>query len=287
MNLFSGFRGKRLELAWEFTAGGIIWRLLPSDAGYFVGEERDVSGKSVSFFCLERKRGMLRWNQRDVGTQWWISLDAVHDRTVFLHEFATPDMPDKKKILALDLDSGAVRWTNEEARFLFAHDGAVYASMDGLTDRQFLKLDLETGKILSEVEAGYLNVLRETAGSRFDQITFPRGLDPTIHGDESLARSIDSFMPAAKREACLECLDVLDSTAVSIYENTGGSNTQESFRQHLVVFGKENGEMRYKDVLVEKASAQVPDTFFQWHDFIYYIKEKRILRALDLSTAGS
>ncbi|MBI1804414.1 MAG: DUF4905 domain-containing protein [Ignavibacteriae bacterium] len=283
MGWFTTFKGKRLEPVWEFAASGIIWRLLPSPAGYFVGEERDVNNKSVSFFCLEQESGTVRWRGRGVGQQWWVSLDSIHERTVFLHEYATPDMPDQKKIYALDLDTGDVRWTSDELRFLFAYEASIYASKDGFEGRQFFELDLAKGKVIREIDASYLNVLRENIGPRREHVDFPRVLDqPTGQGNE-LWKAVEKIVPGEKQLGLVEYLERNDSVALSIYENTSDVPTQQSFRQHLGIVGKEKGDERFKDILVEHATTPVPDTFFAVKDFIYYIKEKNRLRAIDLS----
>ena len=103
MRLFSTKKKETIAPIWEFTARGIIWRLLLSENGFFVGEERNLESKTVSFFCLDQRSGSPLWNDRTFPEHWWISLEATHKNIVFIHEFVSPDMPRRW------IDDGLVR----------------------------------------------------------------------------------------------------------------------------------------------------------------------------------
>src|SRR5258705_3352973 len=149
-------RGKHLAPAWEFHVRGIIWRLLVSGKGQFVGEERNINERSVSFFCIDSESGTPLWRDLRLAEPWWIGIEALHDDLVLLHEFAMPDFPDHKKIHALDLSSGKLLWSNEEVTYLFSHGNAIYAAKDLNDVRTYLELDSMSGKERRELDGDAL-----------------------------------------------------------------------------------------------------------------------------------
>jgi len=285
MTWLSRLRKGRRTIAWDYQAQGLIWRLLPSPEGSFVGEDRNPESKSVSFFCLDRASGKVRWNRVQLSEQWWVSIEAVHRDVVLLHEYASPDLPDHKKIYALEIASGSLRWTNDELKFLFVRGDCLYASRDLYDSRMFFELDIQTGAIRSEVDAATLNVLGETGGSRvMEEIDFPKIFDPSAGGDGPLRRTIERATRSAKRIDLIEYIEKQGNLAIGFYDNVSEDPVGKLFNQRLVVASEESGIL-FEDNLTTNGSTPVPDTFFSMGDFLYYIKDKRVLRAIKLSTA--
>ncbi|HTS00714.1 MAG TPA: DUF4905 domain-containing protein [Bacteroidota bacterium] len=137
------FGRKRLGAAWEFESEGIIWRLIPVTGGKLAGEERNIETKTASFFCVNHS-GTL-WRGKSYGEQWWTGIEAAHRGVLFLHGYATPDLPGRKGITAVDSATGEVLWKNSDVTFLSAAEGSVYASREGAAGKMVLALDLRTG----------------------------------------------------------------------------------------------------------------------------------------------
>ncbi len=114
MNWLAGWKSKKLEPAWEYKTKGILWRLLPSRDGYIVLEDRDVETKTVSFACIRASSGEICWDDVQFDERWWVNVEAIHEDVVLFHEYATPDMPDHKKITVVDLNNGRTLWSNDE-----------------------------------------------------------------------------------------------------------------------------------------------------------------------------
>src|ERR1041385_7071151 len=152
-----GKRNNQVKVAWLFKAKGMIWRLLPTTDGYFVGEDRTLDNKKTTFFCIDQKSGEVRWQNVSFGEDWWISLEVIHDDIVFLHEYAVPSMPEHKKIFALSLPTGKLLWSNDTLKFEFVAGEHVYASRETFEARIFFELDVGTGAVLRSEESTRLN----------------------------------------------------------------------------------------------------------------------------------
>lgn len=283
MNWFARGRRKTLSIAWEYTTRGNLWRLLPTSDGKIVIEDRNVEQKTVSFACLDHATGKVLWKDVKLDEQWWITIDSVHREVLFLHEYASPDMPEQKRIVALGLDSGKTMWTNEEMKLLFCHESSVYAAQAGVTQLRFFELDLLTGNIRGELDDQYLGVLRETVtGNSLGYMNLPSVLDGP-HGEELLHQSVKRATVKATDINFVEYLVAGHNHILGYYETKSGSLAQQSLRQHFCIVDHANDTLVFSDVVNESSSIAVPGTFFGLNSLVYYIKNKKTLRALNLT----
>ena len=139
------------------------------------GEERNLETKTASFFCVNQS-GTL-WRGKSYGEHWWTGIEAAHRGVLYLHGYATPDLPGRKGITAIDCATGGVLWKNSDVTFLSAVEGNVYASHDVTGRRVLLELDHRTG-----VEKGVLgrgdDALRQAPAGEEESVDviFPRAL---------------------------------------------------------------------------------------------------------------
>lgn len=282
MNWLTAWKNKKLEIAWEYTTNGILWRLLPSRNGFIVLEDRDVDAKSVSFTCLDVATGAIRWSGKQFDERWWVSIEAIHEQVVILHEYATPDMPDHKKITVVDLRNGHALWSNDEMRFLFANAESMYVMKDEYDNRRFFEVDALSGNVIREVDDQYLNVLRDTvAVNRFEHIEFPMA----FNGDTvsaSLRESVAIVTEKVENIGLIEYVEKGEFLVVSYYELAGNVPTQQLFRQHLIILHREQNKIVHRDMLAVDAAMNVPDTFFGLGAAMMYIKNKKTLRSINL-----
>lgn len=284
MHWLSRHKRKQIQPIWQHKTDGVLWRLIPSDNGYFVGEDREVNDKRVSFFCLDQQTGSPLWKDVHFSEPWWIGIETIHRERVFLHEYAAPDMPDHKKIIALDLKSGKTLWSNDEMKFVLAHDDRVYGSKDIYDRRMFYEVDAQTGNIVHEVDANYLTVLEETIPSaRHDVVEFPHIFDPMNEESSQVKREIMVAVAGTNNPVQTEYLDKDNSLVVGFYNNLSSEGGKPDHEQQIVVINKTNDEILYSDTVNLRAITPVPDTFFSISDFVYYIKNKQVLIALNLT----
>ena len=288
MGLLSWIKPKKLDVAWEYTAQGVIWRLVPSTSGVFVGEERNKDTKVVSFFCIHQETGNIVWEDKYFEERWWMGIETLNNDTLFLHEYATPDMPDHKKIYAVDFSTGHVLWANHDLKFLFAAGEHVYAARDRFDDRIFYRLDARSGEIIGEVDPHSINVLRETDTVLpvRDDVTYPKVFEVLHHHDNTLQRMVDKGIVGARQPHLIEYLDIDGAFVLSYYDHIGNTATDQLYRQHIIIMSRQTQSIIFHDIANAQTVMPVPDSFFSIKNFLYYIKETRVLRAIDLMASG-
>jgi hypothetical protein len=285
VKLISNLFVRNLAPQWKFTAKGILWRILPSKDDYFVGEDRNLAGKSVTFFCINPTSGKVYWHDVQFHEKWWIGLEAIHRDIVFFHEFASPDLPGHKKIYAVELPTGRLLWFNEELEFLFAYKEMVYASRIAGEQRMFSELDLRSGAVLREPDFSAVNALRDTALNVSGNVQFPHPFDASVNVPLPVGESIEQAITPARNPDSIEYLAIDGKIIVGYYDNVSPKAGEQVLIQNIVIVDSDAGKIIYRDVLNSTDSAcsvPVPDMFFGRGSHIYYVKEKKTLSAIDL-----
>ncbi len=279
MGWLSRFHKKQLEASWEFSTNGILWRLIPSSDGYFVGEDRDVDAKTVSFFCLDRLTGAIHWQGLTFEEPWWMGIEDVHHGVILFHGYAAPDMPDHRMITAVGCASGRVLWSNRKLQFLLAHGDRVYGAEERRDGRSFFAMDLLDGTVVGE--PGEEEIVRLRAEAERVTVGLP---DPVADSEvpEPIRRVLNRIAIGEEPASADALSDAGDAFVVTCHARSGGTVETPLFRQDLLVVSKHDGRVLYRDVLVEGAASVVPETFFFIGGMFYYIRERKTLKGLNL-----
>lgn len=166
--------------------------------------------------------------------------------------------------------------------FLFAHDGKVYASKISGERRLFYELELRTGVVVSEVDSQRINALKDTLAPRAESTLFPHPFDAVAERDSSVAQAVHRLTSSARDAVGIEYIESLGNLMIGFYENMGSSVESPLYDQHLAVIDKEKAKVLYKDLVNSRVSAAMPDGFFVRRNFLYYIKDKKILKAIKI-----
>ena len=285
MALLSFLHPGKLSPRWQYDVSGVVWRLFPTGSGYLVGEERELAGKTASFFCLDQMTGSVRWEKVTFEERWWIGIEAVHGTTILLHGFATPDLPEHKSIIAIDLLSGAMLWSNADAKYLGVGGEFVYAALDSLERRRVIELDSRTGavrragdavEILKNVNASAMPPVKDSPG-------FPVAMD--YAAATSTYSAVRQYCRGKNIIGAVEILDHDNHVLIfNCHEKVDARNPSDAaLRNVLQVVDRKSGEILFGDVLDSSAAAFVPDSFFVQHNMLYYIKDRHRLTAVPLA----
>lgn len=273
MELLSFFSGSKISPAWKFSAEHVMWRIMFSHHGVIIGEDRDTEQKTVSFFCLDVKNGAPLWKQKKLGEDWWIGLDAVTKERLYLHGFRKPDMPEHKNIIAVDLQSGAILWQNNECTFSALAPPYVYGFKDLFERRVYYVIDEQTGSIIEELQALPEGISPNVQYEKTD-FTFP---EPTGDLDGIPAEFFSKNGAFHSAEMCVAG----GFSVLSIY--TRLQPPLEGLKNSLLIIDSSTKKKVYSDVLNESTPYPVPDSFFLDGDIVYYIKERKTFVAINLS----
>jgi hypothetical protein len=274
------FRRRRLEPSWEFTTEGVIWRLHPAEGGMLVGEERNIGSKTASFFCVDSS-GTL-WKGKNFGEQWWTGIETVHNGVLFLYGFATPDLPGRKGITAVDCATGDLLWKNGELTFIAAAGDRIYSSQDALDGPVVAEIAHRTGALIREVGRG---------GSAMQQV--PRAADSPGNVEYPQVLSEDDVSPVAalvrqfSATAATECpveYGVHGPYLVIVYHRGRGEARGEKspYAQVMEVVERTSGASAMNRTLDPAVSNPALGSFLLHAGTLYFVSEKKTLNAVRL-----
>lgn len=284
MSIFSLFQQRSLSPAWTFSPRGKIWKVLFADGRTLVGEARDVEAKQASFFCVETETGAAVWENLSFPEPWWVGVDAIHRGVLFFHEFAKPDLPEHKRIRAVDLHTGKILWTNDDASFFFAYANFVYAEKKMFEKRVAVKMELLTGLEVEEIgDPDELMTLRRLAGEELhddSSVMYPELLEEAA--ERARADLIRPHLRAAQWRS-LESVEMPGYLIASYHFPFERDATGRSlYSNNLIILEKKNGRKIFADVLNAETRAVVPDSFFVRNQTVFYVKEYSTLVAVPL-----
>lgn len=272
MKLFSFLSPSALKPTWQFSARHILWRVMFSEHGHIVCEDRDTEAKSAQFFCIDTANNTVLWENKNFGEPWWIGLSAITRDRLYLHGFKKPDMPGQKNITAVDLSSGNILWNNTECAFTALQPPYVYGYKDMFERRLYYRVDDQTGTVLEELQNLPDDIVPNLQYEKTDFI-FPQ---QTEAADEELWKRISAengFISA-------EHITTDNFTVLNVYSQN--SAPEQGLKNTLSVIDTTTKKKVYSVVLNESTPYPVPDSFFMDGQRVYYIKERKTFVALDL-----
>jgi hypothetical protein len=255
----------------------------------FVGEERNLTSRTATFFCLDALTGKPLWRGRVYGDGWWTGLTGIHRGVILFHGFATPELPEEKKIIAVDLLSGLELWRNEELTFLGVKEGEVIASRQTPRGRETLRVSLEKGNVEGMVEPEDARLLllvpdedeRGSGDTRFPVLIGAAGrLDPPI---------VDLLRNAGAEPVHGTPVEYLDQDHTAVIGHVIADKATESetpvFAAFVTVVEKSTGDTLYRDQLDNALPFPPQGSFMTRGKFLYYIRNRKTITAVAIQTS--
>jgi len=290
MGVFDFLRGGKLQPIWRYTARGVIWRVTPAPGAKLVGEERDIEKKETRFFCLNQLTGKVLWDRRTFDEKWWIGVEAVHRDVVFVHHFATPDLPEHKAIIAVDLPTGKELWSNEALTFIVALDDSVFASKKTLEGKVFIELHFRTGTMQRSwgTDEQIVQEAKNRAATQVenDTMELPVPLDQFSRDNADLVAMVERHLSLEKITGPIGVLKYGTVIAISFHENVG-TGEKTLLNNILTLLDKRTGTAIFNEILNMNSPAIAPESFFAQHGMLYFIKELKTLTALKIPDPSS
>ena len=153
----------KIKKKYTHDNGRPIWRILPTETGKLIIEEREKDNKQVYFNCLNIESGKKIFKNFQLEEKFWIGIEALYNDVIYFHKFVKPDMPQHVGIIAMDLNEKKILWENVNNSFLFIWKEKVYAYQQMFEGRKYFSIDYKTGNLLEDFgdDAGKINELKK------------------------------------------------------------------------------------------------------------------------------
>ncbi len=272
----------KIKREYSFSNHRQIWRLLPTDSGKIVIEERNVETKEVFFNCLDSKTGKKIFSSFQLEEKFWVGIETIYKDILYFHKYMKPDMPHHKGIIAYDAITNEILWENNDAVFLFILNNKIYCFRELFEVREFYSIDYRNGRYLDEFKenAAEINILREESlqKNNFEGYYFTEYYNPENEVNPSLKIIINNLFDNHKITGRVEFIKLNDLLLLSYHEIVESNKYNNIFLAVDIADKK----IIFEEKLNTNVRAIVPDSFFVKDDLIFLLKEKEKLLVCSL-----
>jgi len=262
-----------LKKNYSFTSKRNIWRLILSESGYLVIEERDMDSKEVFFNCIKTSNGKILFKNFQLEEKYWIGIEAVYKDIIFFHKFRKPDMPGHKGIYAFDILNRKLIWQNDDLTFLLAKDDKVYAYQTTFEGRQYFILDYLTGEITSDLDSEFdeINKLREESMQNdfSNDFLFPRIFNQ-IDENSDTGNIFTRLFADRKISGSINWLKLNNYLMFNYHEE----NADGTLNNYFEVFDISKEKIILNEILNSNSMKLAFESFFIMNNLLFLMVEK-------------
>jgi len=251
-----------------------IFRLIPTDTGKIIIEERDTEKKLAYFNCLHIESGKKIFKHLQLDEKFWLGIETIYNDVIFFHKFVKPDLPQHNGIIAYDINNKQTFWEDENRTFLFVKDGNIYAFQQRFEDREFVTLNYLTGEVIDELgtDSDAINVLREDALNSED---FSSYRFPVLFGTNSFGAQKENEILSKLREehvitGGIEYVLIDDLLLFNFHE----VNPDNTLKNIFKAVDLSSGKYILGVTLNSRTNAFAPDSFFVKDDLLFLLIER-------------
>ncbi len=261
----------KLKKIYKFDNGRQIWRIIPTNSGKLIIEEREPENKQVYFHCLSLDSGKKILSNFQLEDKFWVGIETVKDETIFFHKFAKPDMPKHRGIFAFSLSKKEFIWQNPELVFLFLLDNKLYAYKEKFEGRNYFAINPDDGEVVEKVGDNYelINSLRNEAITK-DSVGgyfFPEVFDSESGIDDNVTDYIislrNNFVVSGKVEYILKN----QLLVISFHEADSNGSLNNLFK----AVDLSTGKFILEEVINKKTGLFLTDSFFVKDDLLFLL----------------
>jgi hypothetical protein len=268
----------KIKKEYTFTNKRQIWRIIPTDTGKLIIEEREPETKQVFYNCIDIKTGKKFFKNLQFEEKFWIGIEAIYNDVIYFHKYHKPDMPGHIGITAFDINSEKILWAAENYSFLFAHQDDIYCYTQNFEGRNFYLLDAGTGELKKELsdDPGKVNFYRKQANNNinFLNISFPKQFNPGTEVNERINNLFNNLKSEYLTSGKIEYIESGNLLLFNFHYVASSGNELKNLFKAVDI---DSGKVIFEEELNSGIKAFVPDSFFIRDDFIFLLKGKNKL----------
>jgi hypothetical protein len=261
----------KLKKKYRFDNKRQIWRIIPTNEGKLILEEREPEKKQAYFHCLSIDSGKKILSNFQLDDKFWVGIEAVKDDTIFFHKFAKPDMPKHRGIFAFDLKAKELIWQNPELVFLFLLNDKIFTYKEKFEGRNYYSIDSTSGEIIDDLGNDYkrINNLRSESSNKEaeDGYIFPEAFDENFELQNRAGDFIKSLRNNFVISGKIEYISVNDLLLLSFHSVNSKGTLDNIFKAVDLT----NGKFILEELINKETSLFLTDSFFIKDDLLFLL----------------
>jgi hypothetical protein len=261
----------KLKKIYRFDNKRTIWRIIPTDEGKLIIEEREPEKKQAYFHCLETESGKKIFKDFQLDDNFWIGIETIRDDIIYFHKFAKPDMPKHKGIYAFDIKTKKIFWENPDLIYQFIHRDKLFAYVEKFEGRKYYSLDPNSGEVIEQLGENYelINRLREESIKleNNNSYLFPE----TFEDDSSLDQRVVELIKSLRNESVvsgkIEFILKNELMMISFHE----VNSKGTLNNLFKAVDLSKGKYILEEVINKETGLFLTDSFFVKDDLLFLL----------------
>ncbi len=234
-----------LKPAYSAKCEGIIWKIILDEIKEIIVWECRTKDKKVSFYAYDIKNQRTLLNNFKFDDDWELSINTVKEGILYFNGHESDFSPVQKGLISFDLETREIIWQNFSiSAQLFTNDGIIVFDTK-ILPRKYRLIAYQTGMPVKD-----LNIA-------------------DLAGYKGLGNAI--VLPTMT-----EAKDIINTSYQLSLNNLNISSyyqqKDEAIDQYIRV--EKNGEILLNEILNEQIQKISFDTFFVWHNHLFYIRNK-------------
>ena len=267
----------KIKKKYTHDNGRQIWRILPTETGKLIIEEREKDNKQVFFNCLNIESGKKIFKNFQLEEKFWIGIEAVYNDVIYFHKFVKPDMPQHIGIIAMDLNEQKILWENVNNSFLFIWKEKVYAFQQMFEGRKYFSLDYKSGILLKDFgdDAGKINELKKELdeSEAYAGYLFPISYNSNITAPANLKDIFQKLRNDFTFSGNIEYVLKNDLLLFNFHIVNSDGNLSNRFK----ALDLSSGKYIFEETLIKETRVLAPDSFFVKDDLLFLLFGKNRL----------
>jgi len=261
----------KIKKIYRFDNKRHIWRIIPTNSGKLIIEERELEKKQAYFHCLQLDSGKKILSNFQLDDKFWVGVEAARDDIIFFHKFAKPDMPKHRGIFAFNLVRKEFIWQNPELVFLFILQEKIFAYKEKFEGRDYYAINPSTGEMIEDVGSNYelINKLRDESikeeankGYLFPEV-FEADSETDDRANEFIKALRNDFVISGK----IEFIWKDNLLMLSFHE----ANSKGTLNNLFKAVDLSKGKYILEEVINKETSLFLTDSFFVKDDLLFLL----------------
>jgi hypothetical protein len=254
-----------------------IWRVLPTETGKLLVEEREKDNKQVYFNCLNIESAKKVFKNFQLEEKFWIGIETVYNDVIYFHKFVKPDMPQHVGIIAMDLNEQKILWENFNNSFLFIWKEKVYSFQQMFEGRKYFSLHYKSGNLLEDFgdDVGKINEVKKEldesdayAGYLFP-IAYNSNTTVAANFKEVFQRLRNDFTFSGN-------IEYVQKNNLLLF-NFHIVNSEGNLSNRFKALDLSSGKFIFEETLIKETKTFAPDSFFVKDDHLFLLFGKNRL----------
>jgi len=254
-----------------------IWRVLPTETGKLIVEEREKDNKQVYFHCLNIESGKKIFINLQLEEKFWIGIEAIYNDMIYFHKFVKPDMPNHVGIIAMNLNEQKILWENFNNSFLFIWKEKVYSFQQMFEGRKYFSLDYKSGNLLEDFgdDVGKINEVKKELdeSDAYAGYLFPISYNSNITASANLN---EVFQKLRNDFTFSGTIEYVQKNGLLLF-NFHIVNSEGNFSNRFKALDLSSGKYIFEETLIKETKTFAPDSFFVKDDLLFLLFGKNRL----------